>query len=238
MSDRIRFACLISGGGRTLMNIADQIDAGKLDASIELVISSRGDAAGVEKARARGFNTLIIRRADFATENAMHDAITKHLHEHRIDLVCLCGYLRKIRIDEPFHLRVMNIHPALLPEFGGQGMHGDTVHRAVLAAGKTTSGCTVHFVDEHYDHGPIILQRTVPVLAGDDEHSLAARVFEQECIAYPQAIALFAQNRLSVVNGRVAIRPAADPPPGGVIAPSKKPSHEEPPAKSCVDFIL
>ena len=192
------------------MNIADQIDAGKLKASIELVISSRGDAAGVERARTRGLNTLIIRRSDFGTEDAMHDAITKHLLEHRIDLVCLCGYLRKIRIDKPFRGRVMNIHPALLPEFGGQGMHGESVHRAVLAAGKTISGCTVHFVDEHYDHGPIILQRTVPVVPGDDSHSLAARVFEQECVAFPEAIELFAKKRLIVAGDRVSIQPISD----------------------------
>ena len=103
----------------------------------------------------------------------MHDAISKDLIDHRIDLVLLCGYLRKFRVDDRFQGRVMNIHPSLLPEFGGKGMHGDHVHRAVLAAKKNVSGCTVHFVDQHYDNGPIILQRTVPVLPGDDEHTLA-----------------------------------------------------------------
>jgi phosphoribosylglycinamide formyltransferase-1 len=207
----LRIAALISGGGRTLMNIADHIDAGRLKARIELVISSRGDAAGVEKSRARGFNTLVIKRKDFPTEDAMHDAITRQLLERRIELVCLCGYLRMIRIDEPFRWRIMNIHPALLPEFGGSGMHGERVHRAVLAAGKRESGCTVHFVDERYDMGPIILQRKVPVLPGDDEHTLAARVFEQERIAYPEAIGLFADDRLRVQDGRVVILPPREP---------------------------
>jgi folate-dependent phosphoribosylglycinamide formyltransferase PurN len=111
----------------------------------------------------------------------------------------------------------MNIHPALLPEFGGTGMHGAAVHRAVLAAGRDVSGCTVHFVDEIYDHGPIILQRTCPVLPGDDESSLAARVFAEERAAYPEAIRLFAEGRLRIVNGRVQI--AAASPDHGSPAP-------------------
>jgi phosphoribosylglycinamide formyltransferase 1 len=187
------------------MNLADRIDDGSLHASIELVIASRADIAGVERASARGFRTLVMARRDFPTELAMHDAITAAIVEREIDLVCLCGYLRKVRMDPPLQGKVMNIHPALLPEFGGKGMFGDRVHRAVLAAGKPVSGCTVHFVDEHYDHGPTILQRTCSVLPGDNEHALAARVFEQECIAYPQAIQLFAEGRLKVNRGRVQV---------------------------------
>ncbi len=207
MTGPIRLAALISGGGRTLINIANRIDAGKLNASVELVISSSATAAGVAKSQARGFKTIVMPRRGFPSETALHDAITKHLLENRIDLVCLCGYLRMVRVDEPFRWRVMNIHPALLPDFGGLGMYGDRVHQAVLAAGKTASGCTVHFVNEQYDRGPIILQRVVPVLPGDDAHSLAARVFEQECIAYPEAISLFAANRLRIENGNVVTLP-------------------------------
>ncbi|MCI0365345.1 MAG: phosphoribosylglycinamide formyltransferase [Phycisphaerales bacterium] len=205
MKTPLRLACLVSGGGRTMMNIADQIDQGTLSASIELVIASRSSVPGVERAQSRGFKTLVVRQRDFQSSDAMHDEITKQLLEHRIDLVCLCGYLRPVRIDEPLRWRVMNIHPALLPEFGGKGMYGERVHRAVLAARRTKSGCTVHFVDEHYDMGPIILQRTVPVFPGDDKHTLAARVFEQECIAYPQAISLFGEGRLKLENGQVRI---------------------------------
>lgn len=201
----LRLACLISGGGRTVLNIADQIDAGKLNARIELVISSRGDVAGVERCRARGFNTLVIRRNDFPTEDDMHQAITRQLSERNIDLVCLCGYLRIFRVDDPFRGRVMNIHPALLPDFGGHGMYGDAVHRAVLTSGATISGCTVHIVDERYDMGPVILQHKVPVLPNDDEHTLAARVFEQECIAYPEAIRLFGQGRMKLHGNHVHI---------------------------------
>lgn len=204
----IRIAALISGGGRTLMNIADRIDDGTLKATIDLVISSSGNATGVQKSRARGFNTLVVLGKDYPNESAMHDAITRQLSERRIDLVCLCGYLRKFRVDEPFRGRVINIHPALLPDFGGKGMHGEHVHRAVLAAHRRESGCTVHFVHDEYDTGPVILQRKVPVLLGDDVHTLAARVFEQECIAYPQAIAFFQQGRLRDDGSFVTILPA------------------------------
>jgi formyltetrahydrofolate-dependent phosphoribosylglycinamide formyltransferase len=184
----LRLACLISGGGRTMLNLADRIDDGSLHASIDLVIASRGNIAGVEKARERGFDTHIVLRRDFDSDHAMHDRISALLREKRIDLVCLCGYLRWFRVDPDFRGRVINIHPALLPDFGGSGMHGERVHEAVLAAKQTTSGCTVHLVDEQYDHGRIILQRTCPVLPGDTADSLAARVFEQECLAYPEAI--------------------------------------------------
>ncbi len=189
MKRRLRLAVLISGGGRTLLNLADRIDAGALDARIELVVSSRADAPGVERAAARGLTVRVAERGDFPDEQAMHDAIDGWLREHRIDLVCLAGYLRWMRVSPVWEGRVINIHPALLPEFGGPGMYGLHVHRAVLAAGRTVSGCTVHFVDGIYDHGPVILRRTCPVLPGDDEHALAERVFEQECIAYPEAIA-------------------------------------------------
>ena len=118
MNDPLRIAALISGGGRTLLNILDQIEAGELNASVELVIASRGAIAGVELAQARGLEVRIVRRSDFAGDEQMHDAITTFLQEKRIELVCLCGYLRWLRVDEPFAGRVMNIHPALLPEIG------------------------------------------------------------------------------------------------------------------------
>jgi phosphoribosylglycinamide formyltransferase-1 len=205
MEAPLRIAALLSGGGRTLMNIADEIDAGTLNAEVVLVIASREKIAGVERARARGFDVRIARRRDFETDNALHDAITRWMLEKDVQLVCLCGYLRWLRIDEPFKGRVINIHPALLPEFGGKGMYGEHVHRAVLEAGRTASGCTVHFVDEQYDHGPTIVQRTCPVRPDDTVDTLAARVFEQECIAYPEAIRLFAGGRARLVAGRAEI---------------------------------
>ena len=208
MSDSLRLGALISGGGRTLLNLLDRAGAGSLAASVAVVIASRGEIPGAKLARKRGLDVRVARRRDFGREQQMHDVITRWLLERQVDLVCLCGYLRWFRVDEPFVGRVMNIHPALLPEFGGKGMYGLRVHRAVLAASRKVSGCTVHFVDETYDHGPIILQRECPVLAGDDEHRLAARVFEQECLAYPEAIRLFADRRLHIVDGRVLLDPA------------------------------
>ncbi|HRP62982.1 MAG TPA: phosphoribosylglycinamide formyltransferase [Phycisphaerales bacterium] len=195
----LRIAGMISGGGRTLMNLASHIDRGELAASIELVIASRENIAGVALARERGLDVRIL------PKNAPDDHITRWLLEKNIDLVCMAGYLRLMRVDPPFRGRVMNIHPSLLPKFGGRGMYGLYVHRAVLAAGEKVSGCTVHFVDEQYDRGPIILQRTCPVLPSDDEHTLAARVFEQECLAYPEAVQLFAAGRLTIERGTVRI---------------------------------
>lgn len=177
-----------------MLNLADRIDDGTLPASIELVIASRANIAGVERSRERGFDTQVVLRRDFPNDDAMHDRISTLLRDRRIDLVCLCGYLRWFRVDPDFRGRVINVHPALLPEFGGPGMHGHHVHEAVIRSGRGESGCTVHFVDEHYDHGRIILQRRCPVLPGDDADALAARVFEQECIAYPQAIATLAHD--------------------------------------------
>ncbi len=207
MSDPLRIAAMISGGGRTLINILDKIETGELDATVELVIASRGEIAGVELAQARGLDVRIVRQRDFASEDDMHDSISAALVEKRIELVCLCGYLRWFRVDEPFIGRAMNIHPALLPDFGGHGMHGAVVHQAVLDSGRRFSGCTVHIVDDEYDHGPVVLQRTCPVEADDDPESLAARVFDLECQAYPEAIGLFAASRLVVDSGRVQILP-------------------------------
>jgi formyltetrahydrofolate-dependent phosphoribosylglycinamide formyltransferase len=208
MSTPLRLGALISGGGRTVLNLADRIDDGSLNATIALVISSRASVAGVERARQRGLEVRVAARRDFESDDGLHDAITSWLLEHDVQLVCLCGYLRWFRIDEPYRGRAMNIHPALLPDFGGKGMYGEAVHRAVLASGTKVSGCTVHFLDERYDHGPIILQRECPVIPGDDEHTLAARVFEQECIAYPEAIRLFAAGRLRLEDDQVKILPA------------------------------
>lgn len=210
-SKPLRVAALISGGGRTLINLHDRVREGSLPASIELVIASRGDIAGVLRARERGLAVRIADRRDFSSEPSLHDQITDWLSAARIDLVCLCGYLRWFRVDPPFRGRVINIHPALLPRFGGKGMHGEHVHRAVLDARERGSGCTVHFVDDQYDHGPIILQRPCPVLPYDTAQSLAARVFEQECLAYPEAIRAIAEGRVTLEkDGRVVIR-AADP---------------------------
>ena len=193
---RPRLAGLISGGGRTLLNLAAAIDRGDLDAEIAIAISSRPDAPGVARLRERGITVACPARDD-------HEAISRILREADVDLVCLCGYLRWLRIDPWMRGRVINIHPSLLPRHGGHGMYGDRVHAAVLAAGDAESGCTVHVVDEQYDHGPTILQRRCPVEPGDDVASLAARVFREECRAYPEAITLVASGAVRVEDGEV-----------------------------------
>ena len=176
-----RLVCMISGGGRTVLNLQDAIDRGELDAEIALVIASR-DCPGVPRCEERRLETRIV-PGDIDTRT-----LETLLRGYRADLVCLAGYLRLLPVPEGWRGRILNIHPALLPKFGGPSMFGDRVHRAVLKAGETESGCTVHICDDRYDTGPVILQRRCPVKPDDTIETLAARVFEQECIAYPEAI--------------------------------------------------
>src|SRR5262245_566502 len=194
----LRIAVLVSGGGTTLQNLIDRIAAGSLSARIVQVISSKADAYGVERAKRGGLRVEVIRRKDFASIEDFSKRIFQICRDAAAEMVCLGGFLQLLRIPPDFEGRVLNIHPALLPKFGGKGMYGHHVHAAVLAAGEKESGCTVHFVDNEYDHGPIILQRRVPVLPGDTLETLAARVFEQECEAYPEAIRRIADRRAQV----------------------------------------
>ena len=203
----IRLGVLISGGGTTLTNILEYINAGRLNAKVEVVISSRSTVAGVERAKNAGLDVKIIRRKDFPDIDKFSKQIVKELVAAEVDLVIQGGWLCLWKIPKKFENRVMNIHPALLPSFGGKGMWGHHVHETVLNAGCKVSGCTVHFCTNEYDKGPIIVQRTCPVKEGDDPDTLAARVFEQECIAYPEAIRLFASGKLHVQNGVVKIKP-------------------------------
>jgi formyltetrahydrofolate-dependent phosphoribosylglycinamide formyltransferase len=197
----IRLAVLLSGSGTTLQNLIDRIADGRLKAEIVLVIASKPGVAGLTRAREAGIPAKLVDRKAYATVDAFSEALFAPCREAGSDLVCLAGFLQLIRIPEDFRNRVMNIHPALIPAFCGKGYYGHKVHEAVLASGITVSGCTVHFADNEYDHGPIILQRTVPVLTTDTPDSLAARVFEQECEAYPEAITLFAEGRLPMEFG-------------------------------------
>ncbi|HOQ04499.1 MAG TPA: phosphoribosylglycinamide formyltransferase [Anaerohalosphaeraceae bacterium] len=202
----IRLGILLSGGGRTMVNLHQEIQAGRLPAQIVLVISSRSTVAGVQRAREIGLEPVIIRRKDFADIHSFSERIAEELDRAKVDLAVQAGWLCLWEIPERYENRVMNIHPALLPSFGGQGMWGHHVHEAVLKAGCKVSGCTVHFCTNDYDAGPIIVQRCCPVFEGDDADTLAARVFREECIAYPEAIRLFAAGRLTVENGVVHIR--------------------------------
>ena len=189
----VRLTGMLSGGGRTLLNLLDAIDAGHLDASMPHAISSRADAPGAERLRARGVTVDTVCVRTLPVEEERHDAIDRLLAAHAPDLVVLGGWLRWVRVPDAFAHRMINIHPSLLPEFGGKGMHGLHVHAAVLAARRQVSGCTVHMVDPLYDHGAVIVQRGCPVLEGDTPETLAARVFRQECIAYPEAIRLLSR---------------------------------------------
>ena len=205
----LKLAVLLSGSGRTLENIQQEILAGRLNAQISLVISSSPKAYGVTRAANHGLNCVTIARKDYADPQSFSDAIWPLVRQAQADLVCLAGFLCLLRIPEDMTNRVINIHPALLPAFGGHGMFGHHVHEAVLAAGCKVSGCTVHIADNTYDTGPIIIQRTCPVYDTDTPDDLAARVFEEECLAFPEALKLFAENRVSF-DGRIArIRPAA-----------------------------
>jgi formyltetrahydrofolate-dependent phosphoribosylglycinamide formyltransferase len=188
------------------MNLVDCINRGMLNARVAVVISSRSTVAGVDRARAAGLNVEIIRKKDFPDIEEFSRHIEQELAAAGVELVVQGGWLCLWKIPPRFENKVMNIHPALLPSFGGQGMWGHHVHEAVLKAGCKVSGCTVHFCTNEYDNGPIIVQRCCPVKDDDTPETLAARVFEQECIAYPEAIRLFAEGKLAVQNGRVRIK--------------------------------
>jgi phosphoribosylglycinamide formyltransferase-1 len=204
----IRLAVLISGGGTTLVNLAETIERGELQAEIPLVIASRAQCGGIEKAARFGIACEIIARKSHSSVEAFSDAIFQRCRDVRADLALCGGFLALLRIPQDFQYRVMNIHPSLIPAFCGHGYYGHAVHEAVLKRGCKVSGCTVHFVDDEFDHGPIILQRTVPVLNDDTPDTLAARVFEQECRAYPEAVRLFAAARLEIVDSVVRVLPA------------------------------
>ena len=206
MHHPIRLAVLVSGGGTTLQNFLDRIADGRLKAQVAAVIASRPDAFGLERARRAAIPAQAVSRKECGSREEFGRRIFDLCRTHRADLVCLAGFLQLLPIPDDFHGRVMNIHPALIPAFCGHGYYGHHVHEAVLAYGAKVSGCTVHFADNAYDHGPIILQRTVPVLDDDTPDTLAARVFEQECEAYPEAIRLFAEGRLHVEGRRVRVR--------------------------------
>lgn len=202
----LRLGILISGSGRTMINIQELIKQKQLDAKIVIVISSRLETVGVEKAKAAGLPLEIIRTKDFPDLATFSRQIRKTLLKAKVDLVLQAGWLCLWKIPAEFENRIMNIHPALLPSFGGQGMWGHHVHEAVLKAGCKVSGCTVHFCTNEYDKGPIIIQRCCPVREDDTPDTLAARVFEQECIAYPEAIKLFSQGKIYIKENRIFIK--------------------------------
>ena len=192
----LKIAVLLSGSGRTLVNLAKAIRAGRLDAAIVGVLSSRRDVAGVARARELGLKVNILRPVDFPTRPAFWKATAETLDRHRPDLVVMAGYLCYWRIPRRWAGKVVNIHPSLLPKFGGKGCYGHHVHEKVLAARERTSGCTVHLVDNVYDHGRVLARAKVPVRRTDTPDTLAARVFKAECRLYPAVLQDIATGRL------------------------------------------
>jgi formyltetrahydrofolate-dependent phosphoribosylglycinamide formyltransferase len=204
----LKIAVLLSGSGRTLQNLIDERAGGRLDIEIRLVVASRPGLGGTERAAKAGLRHHVVDRKSCADLEEFSRRIFLLCDDARVDLVCLAGWLNLLIIPPSYAGKIMNIHPALLPNFGGKGMYGHKVHQAVIDYGCKVSGCTVHFVDDSYDNGPVILQRTCPVLDGDTADDLAHRVFEQEKIAFPEGIRLFHQGRLRIEGRRVRVKDA------------------------------
>lgn len=199
-----KLGILLSGRGSNFEAIAASVEAGRLPAEIAIVIANRTDALGLESAQRRGLNAKLIVSKGRSREE--HDAeVVAALREAKVDLVCLAGYMRLLSpgFVSAFPRRIVNIHPSLLPAFPGLD-----AQRQALEYGVKVSGCTVHFVDEHLDHGPIILQKTVPVLDTDDEHALSARILEQEHVAYTEAIRLVLSGEIEIQERKVVRRKA------------------------------
>jgi phosphoribosylglycinamide formyltransferase-1 len=206
MAAKVRIGALISGRGSNLQSIVDHCRAGTLDAEVAVVISNVEDAAGLERARAADIATACFPRQAYDTREARDEAVLAELRAHRVGLVVLAGYLGVLspRLVDAYRWRIMNIHPSLLPAFAGA--HGLNVHEAALREGVKVTGCTVQFISEDVDAGPIIVQRCVRVQEEDTAETLSARVLEQEHEAYPEAIQLFAEGRLRVEEGGARVR--------------------------------
>jgi phosphoribosylglycinamide formyltransferase 1 len=195
MPASLPIAVLISGSGTTLRNLIERIQAGTLPAELRVVISSNPQAAGLRFAAEAGIPTRVVEKTKSLTAEEFSEAIFAPCRAAGVQYVVMGGFLKHLLIPPDFENRVLNIHPALLPAYGGQGMYGLKVHAAVITSGAKISGCTVHFVDNEYDHGPILLQREVEVRPDDTPETLQARVFAAECEAYPEAL-LRLQNEL------------------------------------------
>lgn len=188
-------ALFFSGGGGNASNLLRACREGRVPARPVIAICSSSKAAGVDRLAAEGLPVEVILRSGFADDAAFSEACLARAEQAGAELVCLCGWLKKLVLPARWQGRILNIHPALLPAFGGAGMYGMHVHRAVLEAGATVSGPTVHLVDDEYDHGRILAQRPVAVLPGDAPEDLQARVYAAEMELYPEALARFLEGR-------------------------------------------
>ncbi|MCC6465730.1 MAG: phosphoribosylglycinamide formyltransferase [Planctomycetes bacterium] len=204
---RVTAVVLISGSGTTMENLLQRAQEGTCQLEVRGVLASKTGIAGITRAQKYGVPVQVVNRKDFTDAQAFSRQVFKLVSAVKPDVVLMAGFLSYVHIPERFKGRVMNIHPSLLPKFGGKGMYGLKVHEAVLKAGEKETGCSVHYVDDQYDHGPVILQKKVPVLAGDTAETLQARVQEAEREAYPDAVNLYANKRLLQVASSVRILP-------------------------------
>lgn len=205
MIRRLKLAVLISGGGTTLKNLIDKNADGAIDIDFRLVISSNAKAGGLSFAEAAQIPTHVVRRKSFESAEDHSQAIFELCRTAEVDYVVMGGFLSHVLIPPDFHNRVLNTHPSLIPAFCGRGFYGHHVHQAVLEYGAKISGCTVHFVDNVYDHGPIIMQRPVPVEFDDTPDTLQKRIFAEECLAYPEVLRLLAAGRVTADDRAVRI---------------------------------
>ncbi len=201
MGKTLKLAVLISGQGRTLKNLLDVIDRGELDAKVEVVVASKKDCKGLQFADQKKIPIAVVESHNYETKEAFSEAVFKECRAKLVDYVVMAGYLKFLLVPNDYKDRVLNIHPSLIPSFCGEGMYGRRVHEQVLARGVKVSGATVHFVDNIYDNGPIILQKVVDVYSDDTVDSLSDRVLlEAEFPAYPEALRLLSEKRVTIVN--------------------------------------
>jgi phosphoribosylglycinamide formyltransferase-1 len=200
-------AVLLSGNGTTLQNILDQCASGEINGEIVCVLSSREKAYGLVRAREAGIPAVAVPRKDYDDAEAFGDAVWDTLRPFEPELVVLAGFMSLLPVPEDYAGRIMNVHPALIPSFSGQGMYGQHVHEAVLDYGVKLTGVTVHFVNDEYDRGPVIAQSAVPVAEDDTPETLAERVQAEERRLYPKAIQLFAEGRLQLDGRHVRVLP-------------------------------
>jgi phosphoribosylglycinamide formyltransferase-1 len=205
--EELKIGVFASGKGSNFTAILNAIEKGRLKANIRLLISNNPESGALKTAQEKNIPRLIIQRSQFQDRNDFINQLISVLKQHQVNFIALAGYMKKIppEVIEAYRYRIVNIHPALLPSFGGKGMYGHHVHEAVLAQGCKVSGVTIHIVDDKYDHGPIVAQRCVPVLEGDTPDTLAARVLKVEHQLYSEALQLFTEGRVEVKANQVVI---------------------------------
>ena len=210
MTAPLRIAFLLSGSGTTLENLFRHIDMGIVKGSVVVVLSDRANVHGLDRARARGIPTAVVERKAWADVASFSGAVEAAIRPHAPDLVVMGGFLSLWRVPSDWKGRVLNVHPSLIPAFCGKGFYGDRLHRAVLESGVKVTGCTIHFVDDEYDHGPIVAQAAVVVEDADTPETLAHRVQDAERRIFPACIRLFQEGRLAIEGRHVRVLPGPD----------------------------